>query len=244
VAALAAQCGKRLSTYTIGSPFGNEFGPAAEVACWLHSRHHEMVMTAEDLQALLPGLIAALETWDPVTLQIAAPVAYLYRQLMAPGTVVLTGYGADLIFAGVADASLPEEPLECEILAAVRRTVPTNEFSPAYAADHGVTVRYPFWSPAMLSTALSIRARLKVRDGAVKHVFRTAAEAWVPREIAWRSKLGIHEGSAMHRMFDECLGVRGLAAQSRALHEIAGRVLLPPGAQRRAGQESAICASS
>jgi asparagine synthetase B (glutamine-hydrolysing) len=134
--------------------------------------------------------------------------------------------------------------LEHGILAAVRLTVPTNEFTPAYAADQGVTVRHPFWSPDMLSTALSIHARLKVRDGAVKHVFRKAAEAWVPPEVAWRSKLGIHEGSAMHRMFDECLGVLGLAAQSKALREIAGRVLLPLGATRRTEQEAAICASS
>jgi carbapenam-3-carboxylate synthase len=228
VAAIATVAGRRLSSYTVGSSFGNEFETAAEVAALLGSRHHEMVMTLQNLQDLLPDLVRLLETWDPITLQIAAPMAFLYRHIAGRRMTLISGYGADLIFAGVADPSLPEKELERQILRQVQLTIPTNEFSPALAARYETTVRCPYWSPAMLIAGLSIRGRLKMRDGEVKHVLRCAAESWLPPNIAWRKKVGIHEGSSMHRMFNECLGTTTLGEQQVALHEIATRVLLEP----------------
>jgi carbapenam-3-carboxylate synthase len=226
VAIIAKAMGAQLETFTVGSAFGNEFTPAAEVAGLLGSRHRELVMTPEDLQDLLPDLVQSLETWDPLTLQIAAPMAFLYRRIGGQRAILLSGYGADLIFAGVADQFASERRLERKILEQVRLTVPTNEFSAAPAAQYGVTLRYPYWSPLMISAGLSIRGRLKVHDGEVKYVLRSAAESWLPPEVAWRKKVGIHEGSSMHRMFTECLSASTLAEQQIALRGIAQRVLL------------------
>jgi carbapenam-3-carboxylate synthase len=171
-------------------------------------------------------LILALECWDPLTLQIAAPAAFIYSRLRETPTVVLTGYGADLLFAGVADAGMTEEELEQAVDRQVRLTVPTNEFTPSVADEHGVTVRYPYWSPAMLSLALSMRGRVKVRDGFTKFVLRKAAESWLPHRVAWRPKRGIHEGSSMSRLFAKCLGADTIQAQTGALRRMAARVLL------------------
>jgi carbapenam-3-carboxylate synthase len=225
VAALARSFGKDVFTYTVGSPYGDEFGPAADAATRLKCTHREVRMTAGDLSLFLPDLICALETWDPVTLQIAAPLGFLYRRIHDTAPVFLTGYGADLIFAGVADTTLSEERLERSILEQVRLTVSTNEFSPSVAADQGITVRHPYWSTAMLAVGLSIRGRLKVRDGNVKCILRSAAEAWLPQHVAWRRKIGIHEGSAMHRMFSECLGATDLESQTAILRRMAESTL-------------------
>jgi carbapenam-3-carboxylate synthase len=245
IAALARSFDKDVFTYTVGSPYGDEFGPAAEAATRLKSTHREVQMTADDLSRLLPDLICALETWDPVTLQIAAPLAFLYRKIHDTAPIFLTGYGADLIFAGVADTTLSEERLEQSILEQVRLTVPTNEFSPSVAADQGITVRHPYWSPAMLAIGLSIRGRLKVRDGNVKCILRSAAEAWLPRHIAWRRKIGIHEGSAMHRMFSECLGATDLESQTAVLRRMAESALFerPHPISETPVEEVAQCAS-
>jgi carbapenam-3-carboxylate synthase len=244
VAMIAKVMGARLDTFTVGSLFGNEFAPAADVAELLGSRHHEFVMTLEDLQDLLPDLVQSLETWDPLTIQIAAPMAFLYRRISGQRAILLSGYGADLLFAGVANQFVSERKLEQQVLEQVRLTVATNEFSPSPAVQHGVTVRYPYWSPSMLTTGLSIRGRLKVRDGEVKHVLRSAAESWLPPKVAWRKKMGIHEGSSMHRMFTECLGVPTLAEQQIALRDIAQHVLLDiPPAVVAARTEVAPCMS-
>jgi carbapenam-3-carboxylate synthase len=226
VAAIANQFGRRLRTWTVGSPFGNEFAQAAEVARFVGSRHRELTMETRDLEELLPELIQTFETWDAVTLQIAAPAAFIYKKTAAARSVFLTGYGADLLFAGVADVTLPEHMLEDSIFRQVRLTVPTNEFSASFASDYGITVRYPYWCRQVLVSALSIRARLKVRQGAVKYVLRSAALRWLPAEVASRRKVGIHEGSSMHRMFAECLGAPTLTEQTEILRSVAARVLL------------------
>jgi carbapenam-3-carboxylate synthase len=226
VAAIASAAGVALRTVTVGSPYGDEFEQAAEVAQLLGSDHVEFLIDADTLRACLPGLILALECWDPLTLQIAAPAAFIYSRLRERPTVVLTGYGADLLFAGVADEGLTEEQLEQAVDRQVRLTVPTNEFTPAVADDHGVTVRYPYWSPSMLSLALSMRGRVKVRAGFTKFVLRKAAESWLPDRVAWRPKCGIHEGSSMSRLFTDCLATDSIEAQTDALRRMAARVLL------------------
>jgi asparagine synthase (glutamine-hydrolysing) len=50
-----------------------------------------------------------------------------------------------------------------------------------------IEARVPFVTPAVMETALSLRAEDKIRDGFSKHVLRLLAERLVPREIAWRT---------------------------------------------------------
>jgi carbapenam-3-carboxylate synthase len=221
VAALARRQVRTMRSFTVGTRYGDEFEGARRVADLLRTEHRELMMTAEDLGELLPWMIWRFETWDRVTLQIAAPVAFLYQRLKASAPVFLTGYGADLVFAGVADTRLAEADLEASILEQVRLTVPTNEMSPALPGSFGVTVRYPYWSPAVLNAGLALRGRLKLRDGEVKYVLRRALESVLPADVAWRPKLGIHEGSAMHRLFAEVLGEADPKAQARRLRELA-----------------------
>jgi carbapenam-3-carboxylate synthase len=227
VAALAVcALGSRVRTITIGSPYGDEFAQAADVARLLGTEHVERVMDADALSDMLPGLVCALETWDPATLQIAAPAAFAYASMAARLPVVLTGYGADLVFAGLADPTMNEVALERAVEDQVRLTARTNEFSPTLGDDHDVTVRYPYWSPQLLSLGMSLRGRLKVGGDFTKIVLRQAAESWLPHRVAWRPKRGIHEGSGMHRLFADCLGARTMHAQTDALRSIAFRVLI------------------
>ena len=226
VAAIAHAQGMRLTTYTVGTPYGDEFQPAREVASYLGVEHHELLMGPADLQALLPDLIWAMEIWDPLTLLIAAPMAFLYRQMAGQQLILLTGYGADLLFAGTLDPTSSEATLEQTIRLQVALTVSTNEFSPAFAGRHEITVRYPFWTPQLLTTALRIRARPKVHQGVAKYVLRSAMERYLPSRIAWRSKVGIHEGTAMNRLFTHVLGEVEPAAQIHRLKQIAHEVFV------------------
>ncbi|MCB1056705.1 MAG: asparagine synthase [Acidobacteria bacterium] len=219
VAALARPRVDRMLSYTVGTRFGDEFEQAEEVARWLGTEHRTLMMTSQDLEDLLPDLLWQLETWDPLTLQIAAPVAFLYRRLAVSG-VFLTGYGADLIFAGAVDTRLGETELERLIRHQVELTVPTNEMAPAFARRAGAVVRYPYWLPEVKRTGLGIRARLKVADGEVKVVLRKAVERFLPRHVAWRTKQGIHQGSSMGEMFREVLGTGDGAEQARWLRRL------------------------
>jgi carbapenam-3-carboxylate synthase len=223
VAAFARPRVRRMCTYTVGTPYGDEFAAARRTAGLVASEHRELTMTAADLRELLPSLIWHMETWDPLTLQIAAPVAFLYRRLAADAPrVMLTGYGADLLFGGALDPLLSEPEVERAVVESVAATTRTNELSPALAESLGITVRYPYWDPALVRAALSIRGRLKLRDGTVKHVLRGAVEPLLPPDVAWRPKSAIHEGCRMDRLFAEVLGTGDARAQASVLREWAG----------------------
>lgn len=223
VAALTAReaTGGLLRTYTVGTPFGDEFEPAGQLAARLGSKHEEVLFGPDELAELLPGMIRALETWDLLTLQIAAPACFLLDHTATDRRqVLLSGYGADLLFAGLGGTG-SEADIERAVVAQTAATARSNEFSPAFADAQNTVVRYPYWTREVMASALGIRGRLKVREGTAKWVLRSAAAAVLPDEVAWRPKLGIHEGSAMSRMFAAALGSEDQGVQAERLHALA-----------------------
>ena len=129
IGVLARAAGVRVKSYTVGTPYGAEYQAARESASVIGSEHQELTMTRHDLATLLPELVRCMEMWDPMTLQIAAPTAFLYAEAGALKTpkVFLTGYGADLVFGGVAQSGPSERALERAILKQVELTVLTND---------------------------------------------------------------------------------------------------------------------
>ncbi|GHH81133.1 hypothetical protein GCM10018793_37930 [Streptomyces sulfonofaciens] len=231
VAALAARevTGARLRTYTVGTPFGDEFEQAAFLAKRLGSTHQELLFGPDELLELLPGMIRSLETWDLLTLQIAAPVCFLLSRISTGDRqVLLSGYGADLLFAGLGGTG-SETDIERNVVAQTTATARSNEFSPVFADDRNTVVRYPYWTREVMATAFGIRGRLKVRDDAAKWVLRSAAATVLPGEVAWRPKRGIHEGTAMSRMFAAALGGDDRRAQAERLYAMATSVFCHDG---------------
>jgi carbapenam-3-carboxylate synthase len=225
VVCLAKRADRDLETFTVGTPHGNEYEPARKTAKAIGSKHHELLFTADDLKELLPILITGLETWDPLTLQIAAPTIFLYKHLGAQRTTFLTGYGSDLIFAGILKPPLEEPVAEQMLRDQIALTVPTNEMSPYLAARFGVTVRCPFWNPAFMYDAMLISAKLKMLNGTEKWIFRKAMEGIVPQDVLWRKKLGIHEGARMDLLFAEVLGSANVDQQLLKLAPMACELL-------------------
>jgi asparagine synthase (glutamine-hydrolysing) len=91
-----------VDTFSIG--FGRNHGEideldfARETAQLLGSRHHEVVVGAQEYRDLLPEIIAAQE--DPVADPSAPALYFLAREARRHVTVVLSGEGADELFAG------------------------------------------------------------------------------------------------------------------------------------------------
>jgi carbapenam-3-carboxylate synthase len=223
VAALAARQLGTLRTYTVGTPFGDEFAPARVLAEHIGSQHEELMFTPADLTGLLPRMVRLLETWDLTTLQIVAPICFVLDRLRGRESVLLTGYGADLLFAGLGGAG-SDEATEQAIRAGVLATGCSNEFSPAVAEHSLIAVRHPYWAAPMITTALSVPAALKLRDGTVKWALRQAAARVIPAEVAFRAKIAIQEGTAMHHMFAAVLGNADPQVQAERLREWAAAV--------------------
>jgi carbapenam-3-carboxylate synthase len=242
VAAMATERLATLRSYTVGTPYGDEFAAARRVASHLGSRHEILMFTPADLARLLPRMVRLLETWDLEKLQIVAPICFALEQIADRESVVLTGYGADLLFAGLGGAGTDAE-IEQEIRTGVVATGCSNELNPAFADDARIIVRHPYWTPPMISAALSIPVSLKLRGRTVKWVLRQAAARILPADIAFRAKVGIQDGAAIQQLFAAVLGADRTSQASR-LRELAAAVFFDRVAvQSGAKAEEARCAS-
>src|ERR671917_1129511 len=104
VAAIAARWAarheERLMTFAVGTEGSADLIAAREVAEFLGTEHHEHVYTAEEALETLPEVVRTIESYDPSLVRSAVP-NYLLAELAARHVkVVLTGEGADEIFAG------------------------------------------------------------------------------------------------------------------------------------------------
>src|SRR5699024_134415 len=97
---LAKQRGQRLPSFAVGMAGSSDLAAARMVADHVGTEHHELVYTAQDAIALVPQIIAELESFDPTLVHSAVP-HHLVAALSAEHVkVVLAGEGADELFAG------------------------------------------------------------------------------------------------------------------------------------------------
>lgn len=91
-----------LDTFSIGfaGKHGevNELTAARETAQYLDTRHHEVVVTAGEYLSALPKIVRAQE--DPIADPSAPALYFLAQEARRHVTVVLSGEGADELFAG------------------------------------------------------------------------------------------------------------------------------------------------
>jgi asparagine synthase (glutamine-hydrolysing) len=102
VSAIAARHRPGLDTFCVGfaDPRFDERPHARAVATAIGSRHHELVVTAEDIFAELPRLTWAND--EPLTHPNSIPMHLIFRfaKLERGVTVLLSGEGADEVFGG------------------------------------------------------------------------------------------------------------------------------------------------
>jgi len=241
VTALVRECfDGPLCTFTVGTPFGDEHRFAREVAVQFHTEHHELTLNARELASMLPRLIWAAETWDPEILKILAPMAFLYREVSGYVSTLVTGYGADLIYAGTLETTTPPADAESMIRANVAAATRSNELSPTLAHACGITVRHPYWTERHLSAGMRVPAELKLASGVEKAIMRDAVSPFVAPATAWRPKSGIHEGTAMHLLFADVFGTAAPDAQRERLRDMAASMFGPAVAARN-GEACASC---
>ncbi len=73
---------------------------ARKAAEYLNTDHHERVYTAEEALAAVAPVVRAIEHFDPSLVRSAVPNYLLAEMTARHVKVVLTGEGADELFAG------------------------------------------------------------------------------------------------------------------------------------------------
>lgn len=203
IAALARRYVEDLHTFAVGLAGSRDLGAARRVARHLGTNHHEYTFTAAEVTAALPTIIYHLESFDQDLVRSAIPCYFASRLASEHVKVVLTGEGADELFAGYryyAELSEPET-LRRELRRSVQNLHNVNlQRVDRMTMAHSIEGRVPFLDLEMIQLALSIPTELKIRaegnGGEIdKWILRKAFEDMLPREIVWRAKEQFDEGT-------------------------------------------------
>jgi asparagine synthase (glutamine-hydrolysing) len=203
IAAIARSRLDRLHTFAVGFPDSPDLLAARRVAEYLDTDHHEHILDEDEVLAALPEILYHLESFDADLVRSAVPCWFVSKLAAERVKVVLTGEGADELFAGYDyHKALGTGPaLQTEL----RRSIGALHNINLQRVDrmtmaHGLEARVPFLDTAMIALAARIAPDLKMRshkDGGAteKWILRRAFSDLLPDDIVWRDKLQFDQGS-------------------------------------------------
>ncbi len=200
ITALVRQHVTRLHTVAVGMEGSPDLEAARCVARHLDTIHHEYVFTADEVLEALPAIIFHLESFDVDLVRSAIPCYFASRVASDHMKVVLTGEGADELFAGYRyhRGLQRSDQLQDELVRSVRALHNMNlQRVDRMTMAHSIEGRVPFLDVDVIELALGIRTDLKLRGATPveKWILRMAFENMLPGAIVWREKTQFDEGS-------------------------------------------------
>jgi asparagine synthase (glutamine-hydrolysing) len=215
VAAVAARWlderGLRLQTFAVGTPESPDLAAARLVAEHIGSEHHETTYTAQDALDTLPVVVRSIESFDPGLVRSAVPNFMLSRFTAEHVKVVLTGEGADELFAGYDYMTEYDDPdaLHAELVRTVRGLHNLNlQRCDRVTMAFSLEARVPFLDREVIHWALRLPPSVKLSGEGEpeKKLLREAfADGWLPEALLWRDKAEFGDGSGARDVLSEAV---------------------------------------
>ena len=224
IAAIAKEKMGELHTFSVGVEGSPDLKAARFVSDYLGTVHHEYVFTLAEVKKALPEIIYGLESFDKDLVRSVVPTYFTARLAAEHVKVILTGEGADELFAGytyykdIADDAALHRELHRSITAMHNVNLQRVD---RMTMAHSIEGRVPFLDTEMVDLAMRIPAEVKLhrQDGQKpieKWILRRAFEDMLPHEIVWRDKAQFDEGSGsvdlLGQAIDDALGSFDAAA--------------------------------
>lgn len=220
IAALAAQMSPgRLKTFSVGLEGSPDLIAAKKVSEHIGSEHYELAFTENDIVDVLPHVLYHLESADVDLVRSAVPTHFATTLARQHVKAVLTGEGADELFAGYAyhhDYADTPRQLADELTRSLRNMHNINlQRVDRITMAQGLEARTPFLDRDLIDFAQSIPATLKMRrqdevDSTTtveKWILRKACEDLLPHDLVWRKKAQFDEGSGTVDALDKALAM-------------------------------------
>jgi asparagine synthase (glutamine-hydrolysing) len=213
IAAVARQYMPELHTFSVGIEGSRDLQAARRVARHIGSTHHEYVYTAAEVVEKLPEILYHLESFDQDLVRSAIPTWFCARLAAEHVKVILTGEGADELFAGYTyhKAINDDDALHQELRRSITRLHNINlQRVDRMTMRHGIEARVPFLDTDVIAMAQTVPPRFKLytetqQRRVEKWILRKAFEDMLPTDIVWRNKEQFDEGSGMVDMLPQVL---------------------------------------
>jgi len=213
IAAITARHVNELHTFSVGIEGSHDLQAARTVARHIGSIHHEYIFTAKEVLEKLQNIIYHLESYDQDLVRSAIPCYFCSRLASDYVKVILTGEGADELFAGYTYYKSIDD--SASLHSELRRSVSALHNINLQRVDrmtmaHGIEGRVPFLDLEVIELAQKIAPNLKLYTTASgrrieKWILRKAFEDMLPSEIVWREKEQFDEGSGTVDMLDSLI---------------------------------------
>lgn len=202
IAAVARKHIGHLHTFSVGTEGSSDIEAARIVARHIGSIHHEYILTEQEIREKLPEIIYYLESFDQDLVRSAIPCYFTSRLASDFVKVILTGEGADELYAGytyykdIRDASILNRELRRSVSALHNINLQRVD---RMTMAHSIEGRVPFLDLTSISLGQRIPPEFKLSGtGKIeKWILRKAFEDLLPPEIAWRVKEQFDEGSGV-----------------------------------------------
>lgn len=160
----------------------------------------------EDIRFELENIISSIESADHLQVDVAIPIFFAVKEAKKDMMkVMLTGQGADEIFAGYPWyveilKNQGSETLNQSLWNDIKNLYKdTLEREDKIAMYNSIELRVPYLDPKVIDVAMSISDGLKIKGDNVKYLHRMLAQdVGVPLHIAWREKEAAQHGSHVH----------------------------------------------
>jgi asparagine synthase (glutamine-hydrolysing) len=199
VALLANSGTKHLHSFAVGMEGSEDLPAARKMAGILGTRHHERIYTEQEMLEALPKILYHLESFDPALVRSAIPNYFLAEMASEYVKVILTGEGADEIYAGYDYLRGFSDPqaLQKEMILITAALHNTNlQRADRIPMAFGLEARVPFLDAKSVALGLGLPAAWKTQQNKpAKYLLRQAFRADLPPEIVDRPKQKFSKGA-------------------------------------------------
>jgi asparagine synthase (glutamine-hydrolysing) len=208
MAALARPHLEKLHTFAGGLDGAPDLEYARRAANFLHSEHHEVIVSLSALLKVLPEVIYHLESFDALLVR-STLMNYLVAEAAAHFVgSAFSGEGGDELFGGYEYLKgLPVEKLPAELIDITGRLHNTAlQRVDRSASAHGLVIYVPLLDLDVVEFALRVPPKLKIKhngDVVEKYIFRLAMRGALPEDVLWRPKAKFWQGAGVETLLEE-----------------------------------------
>lgn len=194
--------------YTVGVADSHDIKGAMNSARLMNADVRIIELTLADIEQLIPQVIRAIESNNPLDVAIAIPLYAIFNSSRKDGNkLVMTGQGADELFGGYkrhlnahrSSRHVLSEMLRRDILHIARNNLERDSL---IASSNTVELILPYLDLNVVNFASKIAVELKIKDGVNKYILRKAAARFLPDQIAYRDKKALQYGSGVSRVLN------------------------------------------